>query len=606
MTASILAPLPVAIPLAAAAALAAVTTFVPRRLADAVALAAALAAGGCSLALLALSRSGLLVTWFGGWAPRSGLAIGVCFAVDPFGAGLAAFAALLTLAALVFSVRYFDSVGALFHVLMLCFLAAMSGFALTGDVFNLFVFFELMSAAAFALCGYKIEDEASVHGALNFAVTNTIGAYLVLVGIALLYGRTGALNMAQIGRALGSRADAAACVGFAFIAAGFLVKGAAFPFHFWLDDAHAVAPTPVCVLFSGIMVELGIYAVARVYWTAMSGALAASAPQLRGFLAAVGAATAVLGALMCFTQRHLKRLLAYSTVSHVGVLLCGAALLDPGALAGAALYLLGHGLAKAALFLGAGALLHAHGSVDELELRGRERGRWPAGSALFAVGALALAGVAPFATFRGHGFLEDAADALGYRWLRAVFIAAAVLTAGAVLRVWAGVFLGWGGPGIGYQPGGRRIAEARETSEGHKHPWEMTAAAWTLLGAALALGCAPAVSSGASLAAARFCAGPQYRAAVLEGTRPPLPAPLPEPAHEAAGVLESLAVAAASVGLGLWARSRRWPSGSALERAGAALMRPLHALHSGRVGDYAAFLTFGAAVIAGALTLLAR
>src|SRR5436305_12636998 len=101
------------------------------------------------------------------------------------------------LAALVFSLRYFESVGPHYNVLMLVFLGAMCGFSLTGDLFNLFVFFELMSAAAFALCGYKVEAPESLQGALNFAVTNTIGAFLVLTGIALLYGKTGALNMAQ-------------------------------------------------------------------------------------------------------------------------------------------------------------------------------------------------------------------------------------------------------------------------------------------------------------------------------------------------------------------------------------------------------------------------
>ena len=123
--------------------------------------------------------------------------------MDPIGAGLAR-SQRSDAGCLVFSSKYFDTVANHFHALLLAFLAAMCGFCLTGDMFNMFVFFELMSAAAFALCGYKTEDPGSLQGALNFAVTNTIGAYFVLSGIGVLYARTGALNMAQMGRALGS------------------------------------------------------------------------------------------------------------------------------------------------------------------------------------------------------------------------------------------------------------------------------------------------------------------------------------------------------------------------------------------------------------------
>src|SRR4051794_4554280 len=365
--------LPVAIPLLTAALLAAAGKHLPRWLNDAAALAASAACAVLCAVLFVRSRHEPIVYWMAGWQPRGGIALGISFVVDPLGAGLATLSALLAVAALVFALRYFDAVHAHFHVLMLAFLAALCGFGLTGDLFNLFVFFELMSAAAFALCGYKSEEPASLQGALHFAVLNTVGAFLVLFGIALLYGRTGALNLSQVGRALAGRADGLVLVSFALLSCGFLVKGALVPFHFWLADAHAVAPTPVCILFSGIMVEAGLFGVARVYGTVFAPSLAAFEPHLRAIFLGFGALTAVTGALLCFAQRHLKRLLAFSTVSHMGILVCAFGLLSAEGISGAALYAVGHGFVKGALFVCAGSLLHRYRSVDELKLHGRAR-----------------------------------------------------------------------------------------------------------------------------------------------------------------------------------------------------------------------------------------
>lgn len=374
---------PVILPLLTAALLAALTKVISQRMSQVLSITATLATLAVNIYLFRWSANQPIVYWFGNWRPRQGVALGISFAIEPIGAGLAGFTALLILAALIFSSQYFDTVGNHFHALLLAFLAAMCGFSLTGDMFNMFVFFELMSAAAFALCGYKTDDPGSLQGALNFAVTNTIAAYFVLTGVALLYARTGALNMAQIGRALGSQpADRLVLAGFVFVVCGYLVKAAVVPFHFWLADAHAVAPTPVCVLFSGVMVQMGLYAFARVYWAAFGGVLH---PHIRGFttlFVSVGVITAFAGAFMCYLQRNVKRLLAFSTISHVGLMFIGIGLLTPEGLAGTAVYTLGHGMVKGALFLVAGILLHRFEAVDERDLYGKAR-REPWTAAIF-------------------------------------------------------------------------------------------------------------------------------------------------------------------------------------------------------------------------------
>jgi multicomponent Na+:H+ antiporter subunit D len=603
-----LASLPVVVPLAVAPLLVTIGLKARRWIKDGLGIVTASTVTViCALLLRDAVRSPFAY-WLGGWQPRAGHAIGISLAIDPLGAGMAAFAALIVLAALAYSLHYFDAVGGLYHGLMLLFMAGMVGFCLTGDLFNLIVFFELMSAVAFALTAYRIEERAPIQGAINFAITNSIGGYAMFIAAAMLYARTGALNMAQIGAALGhAHPDPLIIVALVLLLLGFLTKAAAVPLHFWLADAHAVAPTPVCVLFSGVMVELGLYAVARIYWVIFAGPLGPHVATLRAILIAAGVLTALLGAWMCFVQRHLKRLLAFSTVAHVGVFLCGLGLLSAKGLAGDAVSVVGHGFAKAALFMLVGVLLHRFGTVDEFDLHGRGRELRVTGALLVAAGLL-LAGVPPFTEFAGRSLLDSAAGDAGYGWLIAVFALVSACTAGAVLRVAGRVFVGWG-PAEGPDPAQERAAEERvdeERDERDHTPAMMVLVPGALLVAAIVAGLIPGAVPGVQRAAAEFIEHHAYAAWVLHGVHASLPR-VPATHVDAESVLVdigSVLGAVALAALGLFGRPLREALPARISGPARAGVHALRAVHSGLIGDYIAWWTLGAGTL-GTVCLVA-
>nr|WP_206314627.1 proton-conducting transporter membrane subunit [Streptomyces coryli] len=552
-------PLAVAVPLLGAAVVLVAGRWLPRAGSDAFALGWAGLTAGVLGVLWHRAGDGAVRTVVGGWEPG----VGITLHADRLGAGLALLAAVLVVAVLAYSWRYFDEpprehTGA-FPALVLLFEGGMVGFALTGDLFNAFVFFELMGVAAYALTGYRIEDPRPLHGALTFGVINSIGGYATLLGIGLIYGRTGELGMARVGvRLAGEQADALLVCAFVLLLTGMLVKAAAVPFHFWLPDAHAVAPTPVCMLLSGVMVELGVYGTYRIQHTVFEPAAIVPASVFRDIFLVLGVLTALLGAVMCWQQRHLKRLLAYSTVAHTGLFLTGVALVSRDALSGTALYIAGHAAVKAALFGLVGVLLDRHGSVDEHRLHGRGRGLRTAGAA-FACGGLALAGMPPFAAGLGKAAAEHAAG-VHHPWVIAVYVAVSALTGGAVLRAGLRVFYG-AGPRPELRPppdemtGSHEPPEIKEPVRGI--PPTMTGVPVALVAACLVAGLLP------------------YAAPVPGWT----------PAGVLLGLLSTtLAAASATAAL-------RWPAASSH------VIRPPARLHSGRVGDYVAWLTAGMAVL---------
>jgi multicomponent Na+:H+ antiporter subunit D len=616
---SAVVPTSVVVPLVGAALLAGFSRLLPRWARDLIAIAVALATTTLTLILLAASAGHPMIYWFSGWRPAAGMVIGIDYAVGPLGAAMASLAGVLASASLVYCWRYFDSARGRHHALVLIFLAGSVDFCLTGDLFNLFVAFELVAVTAFALTGYNAGYPAPLQGAINFAVTNSLGGMSVLMGIGFLYARTGSLNLAQIGQTLAGRpADGLIVVAFALLAGGFLVKAAVVPFHFWLPDAYGSAPIPVCVLFAGVMSELGLFAVIRVWVTVFSGLAGGPGPRIRAVLLGLGILTAVAGAVMALAQLHLKRMLAFVTMSHLGIYLIGAGLLTPLGLAGASLLVIGDGLAKSALFLGVGVVQHQRASVRETKLRGRGRGLAVTGVTI-AAGALVLADLPPFLSSAGHALLVDAADQVGLPWLEIVIALSLVASSGAVLRAAARIWLGWGdsessdedtetADDPGEEAEGRSdTAGAQRPQDGQERsgrqlrvPLTMVAPPLALLAIGLGLGLTSGIAEHAAAAAAAFSDRAAYAAAVLgtHGGSAAAAGRIVVPASSAAsagGVLTDLGqVLAALCVAGIALDRRALP----LRRALAAGTGWLRRLHSGLVGDQVTWLAAGLALLA--------
>jgi multicomponent Na+:H+ antiporter subunit D len=368
----------------------------------------------------------------GHWGPVSGKVLGDAFAADALGLDFALAASVIGAITILFTISTFSDLGkrelGQFTALFLLLDAALIGSALTADLLNLFVWFEVAALSSYALTAFFLERPPALEAAFKVLVLTNIASFAVFLGMALIYQRTGAVDFAQIHTSLDAHAHTADMVALGLLLAGFATKAGLVPFHGWLPDAHTAAPGPVSALFSGLMVNLGIVGIARVVFQLYTPG--GSGPTL-GLLMALGLVSALGGAFFALAQDDLKRLLAYDTISQMGVLTVGLASGQASGIAGASYHLLDHALFKTLLFLCAGTIVHVTGEEKLSEMGGLWR-RMPAIAVAFIVGSIAIAGIPPLNGYAGVGLIHDSLLHTQQYLPLAVMLVAQVVTVAAL------------------------------------------------------------------------------------------------------------------------------------------------------------------------------
>ncbi|MBB4237495.1 Na+/H+ antiporter subunit D [Rhizobium esperanzae] len=374
-------------------------------------------------ALLAkVAAEGPLTMVMGRWLPPFGIA----FTVDLLGALLAFTSALAALAGGIYALADIGESGRRygFFPLLVLLMAGVSGAFLTGDVFNLYVWFEVLLISSFGLIILGSERE-QIDGALKYAVLNLIATTLFLIGVGILYAAFGTLNMADIAARAGDLRGTAPLMTLAslFLLAS-AMKAAAFPVNFWLPAAYHTPRIVVSALFAGLLTKVGIYALIRV----MVMLLPVEGEELSLVIALAAAATIIVGALGALAENDIRRLFGYIVISGIGNMLAGVALGGSGGgISGAVFYALHSMVLMTALYLTAGEIARRGGGFALSDLGGlyRQSGGF---TALSLVLFLAACGLPPFSGFWPKVILVKAALDLGAGWLAAAILAGGFLT----------------------------------------------------------------------------------------------------------------------------------------------------------------------------------
>jgi len=311
----------------------------------------------------------------------------------------------------------------------------MIGVIYTADIFNMYVFYELLSLAVYLLIAYP-KTGVTLRASFNYLIMGGVGLSFFLLGVGFLYAMTGTLDIFHIADRLPAAFNSSTrmvLMSFVLIATGMGIKIAVFPLHGWLPDAHSMAPSPVSALLSGVAVKIGIYCLIRVVYTAFSTEMFLLI-NIHNLLMVLGVVSLLFGASMALAQTDLKRLLAYSTINQLGIVLVGLGIGTELGITGALFHVLNHAIMKSALFFCAGIMIAETGTRDVQGFSGFGR-KQPAITFAFVITSLGMIGIPPINGFASKWLICLAAVEAGYTFLVVIILIASAIAAAYYFRV---------------------------------------------------------------------------------------------------------------------------------------------------------------------------
>jgi multicomponent Na+:H+ antiporter subunit D len=406
------------------------------------------------LAILAVGTSAAMSVWslvevasggelryaLGGWQPP----VGIEYVVDSVSAFVATVVSVVALLVLVgtrrMAAREMEGRQGPFYGTVLMMLTGLLGMVVTGDLFNVFVFLEISSLATYGLV--FMGGPRAMIASFRYLIVGTAGGALYLLGVGYLYFSTGTLNMADMADRLPAVVDSPAVLaGAALIFAGLGVKMAIVPLHWWLPDAYNFAPSSVTALVAPISTKVGAYVMLRMALTVFPDGYLGSATPVGSLLLTLGLAGAVIGGAMAMAQTDLRRILAYSSISQLGLIAAGIGLASPLAMTAALFHIMTHSVMKAALFLATCSIRYRTAQVDIDRLAGLGK-MMPLTMLAFTIGAVSMVGVPPTAGFFSKLYLAQAGIESGMWPVALVVLLSGLLTAGYMVRILERVYLG--------------------------------------------------------------------------------------------------------------------------------------------------------------------
>ncbi|MBN1447719.1 MAG: Na+/H+ antiporter subunit D [Bacteroidetes bacterium] len=385
------------------------------------------------LLLVRLRDGGILAVQLGNWpAP-----FGITFVADLFSALMVLLTAVIGFTVALYSIAAIDlpRIRYGYHPLLHFLLMGVSGAFLTGDMFNLYVWFEVMLIASFVLLVLGGE-KAQFAGAVKYVTVNLLASMLFLIGAGVLYGKTGTLNFADLAFKLAQNPEPALVNTSAILfLVAFGIKAAVFPFFFWLPDSYHVPPAAVTALFSGLLTKVGVYALMRTFSMIFIHDMDFTGPL---FLVLAGL-TMVIGVFGAVAQGEMKRLLSFHIVSQIGYALMGLGIFTQLALSGAIYFTLHVAIAKAALFFVVGYVARRRGHTNLARLGGLLR-ESPLVAVLFLLAALSLAGLPPFSGFFAKFTLIKAGLEASQYAIVAVALLVSMMTLFSMTKIWNEAF----------------------------------------------------------------------------------------------------------------------------------------------------------------------